>query len=367
MFDVVGDEFETIAFGRHLSARLRCIVAIHSTALGPAVGGTRLLPYEGESEALADVCRLARGMSYKHALADLDAGGGKAVIMAPSGEWDRRALFEAYGGFLNGLAGRYLTAEDVGTTESDMDTLRTVSAHVTGFSRDRGGSGDPSSATAVGVHAALRAAVAHRFGSPDLTGRHVTIAGAGKVGSALAGHLLAAGCRLSVADPDGRAAQRVRDLDRDRVGLVAPGEAHRVACEVFSPCALGGVLTDGTIAEIGAQIVVGAANNQLGSPEDGRRLADAGILYVPDYVANAGGVVNIAHERHPDGYERERALAQVRRIGETAAAVLRRAETEGVAPSEAADRLAVERLAVAEQARRGSDGAESRDGAAAVP
>ncbi|CAN5486508.1 leucine dehydrogenase [soil metagenome] len=333
--------FEQVAHFSHPPSGLRAIVAIHSTVLGPALGGTRFHPYRSEGEALADVLRLARAMTYKHAVAGLDHGGGKAVILGDPAELRSEPLLRAYARFIDGLGGRYLTAEDVGTTRDDMDLLRSETCHVTGVSESLGGSGDPSPATAWGVLAALRTVASRRFGASSLAGLHVAVAGVGKVGGALCDHLAAEGARLTVADVDSTTAAAV--AERTGAAVVAPECIHATPCDVFAPCALGGALDARTIAELDCAAVCGSANNQLGQPTDGQRLADRSVLYAPDFVVNAGGVINIAEE--PRGYDRRRAFDRIARIGHTLARVLDRADADAVTPAEAADRLAEERLA----------------------
>jgi len=323
---------------------LRAIVAIHSTVLGPGLGGTRFYPFASERDALVDVLRLAKGMAYKHAACGNDLGGGKAVIIGDPRNVRTDALIVEYAHFVDGLRGVYLTAEDVGTTQADMDLIRSITPFVTGTSESRGGSGDPSPATAWGVYHAMLAVVERVWGEPSLAGRHVAIAGTGKVGAALARHLHEIDCRLTLAD--------VRD---DVVGplaaelgaeVVDPALVHAVACDILSPCALGALLNERTIPELGAAAVCGCANNQLATDEDGDRLADAGVLYAPDYVANAGGVINIADELGPSGYDHERAYARVATIQDTVRRVFQRANADRVTPARAADRLAEERLGV---------------------
>ena len=347
------DDFEQVAFCHHRASGLRAIVAIHSTALGPALGGTRFWPFESEDEALTDVCRLARGMTYKHAAAGLDQGGGKAVIWGDPATVRSEALIRAYARFVHGLAGRYLTAEDVGTTQADMDLIRRETPHVTGVSPSLGGSGDPSPATAWGVLWAMRAAASVRWGSEDLAGRHVVVSGVGKVGRALVDHLVEEGATVTVADIRPEAVQAVHDDHpeaRGRLHAVEAERAHTVDCDVFSPCALGAVLDEATIPSLRCEVVVGSANNQLAEPEDDHRLAARDVLYVPDYVANAGGVINIAEE--PAGYDHDRAWARIAGIHDTVLAVLDRARTDGIPPGEAADRHAEARIAAVTAAQR---------------
>jgi len=331
---------EQVVFFSDPSVGLRAIVAIHSTALGPSLGGTRFHPYADEASALTDVLRLSQAMSYKSATAGLDLGGGKAVILGDPPRDKSEALFEAYGAFIERLGGHYITTEDVGTTVADMTVIARSTRWVTGTPVEAGGSGDPSPATAVGVFEAMRAAAERLWGDGDLAGRHVAVSGVGKVGSALVGHLLDAGARVTVADVNEAAVAALGD----RVTVVAPEKVHAVECDIFAPCALGGVLNDTTIPDLACAAVVGSANNQLGTPEHGRMLHEAGILYVPDFVANAGGVINIAFEIGRD-YRWEDAEVAVRRIHENTTVVLETAEREGIAPADAADRVAEERIA----------------------
>jgi len=348
VFDVLtADGFEQVAYCHDPASGLRAIVAIHSTALGPALGGTRFYPYASEEEALVDVCRLAKGMTYKHAACGNDLGGGKAVILGEPAQLRSEALFRAYGRFVEGLSGRYLTAEDVGTTQADMDLVRRETRHVTGVSESLGGSGDPSPATAWGVLWAMKAVAERLWGSASLSGRHVCISGVGKVGAALAEHLAAEGAKLTVADVRADAIDAV--VARDGAVAVAPEAAHTVACDIFSPCALGAALNATTIPELRCDAVVGSANNQLAAPADAERLRHRGIVYAPDFVANAGGVINIAEEPH--GYDRQRAYDRIRTIHDTMLRVFDRAEADGTTTAAAADRLAEERIASVSRTR----------------
>ena len=337
-----GHGAEQVAFAADDDTGLRAIVAIHSTVLGPGLGGTRFYPFASERDALVDVLRLAKGMAYKHAACGNDLGGAKAVIIGDPRTMRTEALITAYARLVDRLGGRYLTAEDVGTTQADMDLIRTVTPYVTGTSESLGGSGDPSPATAWGVYHALLAVAERAWGDASLAGRHVAIAGTGKVGGALARQLVAVGCRVTLADVR---ADVVRAL-ADELGadVVDPAKAHTVECDVLSPCALGATLNDRTIPELRCAAVCGCANNQLATDDDGDRLSGAGILYAPDYVANAGGVINIADELRPDGYDHDRAYASVATIQSTMRRVFERADADGVTPARAADRLAEDRL-----------------------
>jgi leucine dehydrogenase len=350
---MVPEGFEQVAYGHDPHTGLQAIVAVHSTVLGPALGGTRFWAYPDEGAALVDVCRLARGMTYKHAAAGLDQGGGKAVILGDPRQLRTDELIRAYAHFVHHLGGRYVTAEDVGTTQADMDLIRTVTPYVTGVSESLGGSGDPSPATALGVLWAMRAVATRLWGGPSLVGRHVCISGVGKVGAALADHLHTEGARLTVADVRADAVAAVQ-ASTGAAG-VDPTQAHSVACDIFSPCALGAVLNATTIGQLRCAAVVGSANNQLATEQDAQRIADSGVLYAPDYVVNAGGVINIAEEQR--GYDRARADARIGGIHDTVLRVLDLAAERGLTTADAADRLAEDRIEAARAARTELTGA----------
>ena len=318
----------------------RSIVAIHSTALGPALGGVRFHAYRSEADALADVLRLSAGMTAKAALAGLDFGGGKAVIIGDPRRDRSDALLRSFGRFVDSLHGRYVTAEDVGTTAADMDCIATQTRHVSGRSPEAGGSGDPSGATALGVFVAMQAAARHRWADGSLTGRRVAIAGVGKVGSHLAGRLAEVGATLIVADPDPRATARVARATG--AAVVAPEDIHRARCDIFSPCALGGALNSRSVTQLRGSIVVGAANNQLADDSAADALAAAGILYVPDFVANAGGLIHVAAEytRSPRSVVKPR----IHGIASTVTTVLELADRYGESTNAAAKRLVDARL-----------------------
>jgi leucine dehydrogenase len=343
---------EQLVFGHDERTGLRAVVALHSTVLGPGLGGTRFYPYASEDDAVVDVLRLARGMTYKHAVCGNRLGGGKAVIVGDPRALRGDELFHAYGRFLDSLAGRYLTAEDVGTTQADMDLLRRVTPYVTGTSESLGGSGDPSPATAWGVLHAMHAVAERLWGDRSLQGRHVAIAGVGKVGGALARHLADAGALLTVADVnDGTVSTLVAELSARDIDIeVAPhDQVHAVPCDVFSPCALGAGLNADTIPELRTSAVCGCANNQLAEDDDADRLTDVGVLYAPDYVVNAGGVINIADELGTGGYDRDRAYDRIAGIEQTLTDVFNTADELGVTPAVAADRRAEARIEAARQ------------------
>jgi glutamate dehydrogenase/leucine dehydrogenase len=348
VFDLLSSGgFEQVVYCHDAATGLRAIVAIHSTALGPGLGGTRFHAYPNEHDALVDVCRLARGMTYKNAACGNDFGGGKAVILGDPASVRSEALIRVYGRFLAGLAGRYYTAEDVGTTQADMDLIHRETPYVTGFSESLGGSGDPSPATATGVVWAMRAVAERLWGTSSLAGRHVCISGVGKVGSALAARLADEGAKLTVADVNQAAVAAA--VEQHGAVPTTPETAHTVECDIFAPCALGGVLDQHTIPELRCEAVVGSANNQLATDADAASLEERHILYAPDFVANAGGVINIAEE--PRGYDRERAEQRISGIHDTVLQVLDRAEAEGITTAAAAERLAEDRIAAVSRVR----------------
>jgi len=330
-------EHEQVVFCHDRATGLRSIIAIHSTTLGPSMGGTRFYPFASESDALADVLRLSRAMTYKSAAAGIDFGGGKAVIIGDPRRDKTEPLLRAYAGFVDSLGGRYLTTEDVGTTEDDVVVFSSVTKYVVGLPD---GSGDPSEATAWGLFAAMRALARRLWGADTLAGRHVAIQGAGKVGSGTARYLARDGARLTVADI---AEDTVQALAAELGASVVPADViHAVECDIFSPCALGGSLSASTVPELACSAVAGCANNQLATPDAADLLAARGIVYAPDYIVNAGGVINIAHEA--GGYEKQAAFEHVWRIGETVQRVLDLAESRKVTTARAADMIAEERF-----------------------
>jgi leucine dehydrogenase len=331
-----GSDHERIVFCRDPEAGYRAVIAIHSTVAGPAVGGTRLWSYPNEADAVTDALRLSQGMTYKNALANLPLGGGKAVILA--GSPDREAMLRAHGRAIERLGGLFRTAEDVGTSPEDMEIVRRETRHVAGLPD---GSGDPSPRTAHGVVRAMRAAALHRWGSDNLAGRTVTIQGCGHVGYHLAVELSAMGVWLRVTDVDHERIYRVTTATGAEG--IPPEKIFSAKADLFAPCALGGVLNAETIPQLKVKIVAGAANNQLREPADGDRLQARKILYAPDYVANAGGVIGGTPELL--GWSDEEVPARIEGIYDTLLAVLRLAKAEGVSPHTAADRLAEERLA----------------------
>ncbi|GGM20160.1 MULTISPECIES: Glu/Leu/Phe/Val family dehydrogenase [Micromonospora] len=334
---------EQVVFCQDTQSGLRAIIGIYSTALGPALGGTRFYPYASEQAALADVLDLSRGMAYKNALAGLDLGGGKAVIWGDPDRVKSEALLRAYGRFVESLAGRYYTACDVGTYVADMDVVARETRYVTGRSVEHGGAGDSSVLTAWGVFQGMRAAAEHVWGDPTLRGRRVGVAGLGKVGRHLTGHLLDDGAEVVATDVSPRALDWARRT-HPQVTLVDDAAALVAAdIDVYAPCALGGALDDDTVPALRAKVIAGAANNQLAHPGIEKLLAERGILYAPDYVVNAGGVIQVADEI--EGFNFDRAKLRATRIYDTTREILRLADAEGVPPAVAADRLAERRMA----------------------
>ncbi len=320
------------------------IVAIHSTTLGPALGGLRMWSYDAGLDALGDALRLSAGMTYKAAAAGLNLGGGKGVIRAPAGSGAldpqlREAMLLDFGDLVESLDGRYITAEDVGTGTEDMTVIHGVTSHVTGLPPEDGGSGDPSPFTAMGVEAAIRACVAYRRGAPDLDGLRIVVIGLGHVGSRLAARLATAGAKLTVADADPAKRALAHQLG---ARWVEPDEAMRTRCDVLAPCALGGVIDESSLSLLGAGIVCGAANNQLAHEGLAERLAERGIIYAPDFIANAGGLVNVYREHR--GLDEDWAREHAAGIEDTMARILAISEDRRIVPLTAAYELARERL-----------------------
>ena len=334
---------EQVLVGNDEQTGLRCIIAIHSTALGPALGGTRFHPYPDDDAALTDVLRLSQAMSYKAACAGLDVGGGKAVIIGDPATDRSEPLLRAYGRMIESLGGRYVTACDVGTYPADMEVIGRETRWATGRPASHGGAGDSGILTALGVFVSMQACARDRWGTPSLSGRHVAVQGLGKVGRRLVEHLLADGARVTVTDVDQDAVARV--ADQDGVDTVAADRIVDVDADVFSPNALGAVLDADTIPRLQVEVVCGGANNQLATDEDDDRLDDRGILYAPDYVVNAGGLITVSDELHPTGHSQARATAKVEAIGDTLLEIFAEARAAGVTSEEAAVRVADRRMA----------------------
>jgi leucine dehydrogenase len=334
-------DFGEVHFKHDKATGLRAIVAIHDSRLGPALGGCRFIEYDTDEAAYIDALRLARGMTYKAALAGLGHGGGKSVIIRPRRHFDRVALFRAFGKFIEDLRGHYITAEDSGTGLEDMEIIRTVTKHVTGIDPSHGGSGDPSPFTALGVRRGIEACVKFKLGKPDLKGVHVAIQGVGHVGYYLCKDLHGAGAKITVADVDKLKSERAqREFG---ASIVAIDEIPAVPCDVFAPCALGAGINDQTVPHLRATIVAGAANNQLAEPRHGNDLHARGILYAPDYAINAGGLINVAQEAK--GYDAASARSQTMKIFDTIYDICVRSQKLGAPTYKVADIMVEEKLA----------------------
>lgn len=337
------DGYEWVIYCEDLACNLKALISVHDTTLGPALGGVRMWPYLSQRQAFDDVNRLAKSMTYKSALAGLRLGGGKAVLIG-NPQTDKSArLFHAMGCFIDSLDGLYMAAEDVGTTVADLSLVRETTPYVTGLSLERGSSGDPAPFTALGVFLGMQACLEHRLATRDFTGVRVALQGCGNVARYLCQRLHQAGAVLTVTDLMPERAQAFAEQYDARV--VAPAAIYGVECEIFAPCALGGVLNEDTLPRLQCQIVAGSANNQCLHATDGDHLRERGILYAPDFVINAGGVVNIAVELEAEGYDRNRAMGEVWRIYDTLQEVLTLAEAQQIATQRAAQVLAERQLA----------------------
>lgn len=330
---------ELVAYFYDKATGLKAIIAVHSTKLGPALGGCRVWPYESEEAALEDVLRLSKGMTYKNAAMGLPLGGGKAVIIADPRKDKTPELFEAFGRAVDSLGGKYITAEDVGTAPEDLLAVRRATEHVVGLP---GASGDPSPVTAFGVFSGMKACLEEVFGSDHFTGRTVAVQGLGSVGINLCGYLHEAGAKLIVSDIR---QDRVEEaVARFGAQAVEPDAIYDVECDVFAPCALGGVLNDDTIPRLKAKIVAGSANNQLAEDRHGDLLKARGVLYAPDFVINGGGVINVYHELTQDNYDRDRVLERVAHIRDQVAEAIALAKENEVSTAKAALLMAERRL-----------------------
>ena len=346
-------DHEQLVFCREPGIGYRGLIAIHNTVLGPALGGTRYWQYQSEQEAVVDALRLARGMTYKAAVAGLSLGGGKSVILMDPKVTDREAVFRAHGRFVESLKGRYITAEDVGTSPADMDYIHLETRHVVGL---QGKSGDPSPVTAMGVYQGIKASAGWKLGSEDLTGRTVVVQGCGHVGYYLCKYLAAEGAKLVVTDI---AQDKVRQVvDEFRARAVKPEEIYGLEADIFAPCALGAVVNDQTLPQFKVKVIAGGANNVLAEPRHGDALEQKGILYAPDYVINAGGLINVNSELM--GWSAERALRKAAEIHDTMLRVFELAKSEKLPTYQAADRLAERRIAMAMQLKRAWVGYSAR-------
>lgn len=336
-------DHEEVVFFQNKDVGLKAIVAIHNTTLGPALGGCRMWSYASEDEALKDALRLSRGMTYKAAAAGLNLGGGKAVIIGDSKRDKSQALFTCFGTFINTLGGRYITAEDVGTDINDIEYMFTSTDYVVGVEASHGGSGDPSPFTALGVFQGMQACLNRTFGDESLHGRTVVVQGIGNVGRNLVRMLVDAGAKVVVSDID---TERVGQLCEEyRLESVAPQKAHAVPCDIFAPCALGAIINDTSVRELQCKIIAGAANNQLDVIERSEDLKERGIVYAPDYVINAGGLMNVYLEL--EGYSRERAEQMTRGIYYNLMQVFTISDEQKISTAKAANHLVEQRLKTA--------------------
>jgi leucine dehydrogenase len=334
-------EFEQIVFCNDKASGLRAIIAIHDTTLGPALGGCRIWNYDSEEEALIDAMRLAKGMTYKNAAAGLNIGGGKSVIIADPKKDKSELLLRAFGRYVESLNGRYITAADVGSNPKDLDFIYQETDYVVGISESYGSSGDPSPVTAFGVYRAMMRTAKETFGEDSLEGKTISVQGCGNVAYNLCKYLHEAGANLIVTDINEEAVERVvKDFGVKRIGV---DEIFDVEADIFSPCALGAILNDETIPKLKVKAICGSANNQLDNIErHSQMLKDRGIIYAPDFIANAGGVINVADELN--GYNRERALANASKIYDQIGLVFDIAKKENITTEKAADRMAEDRI-----------------------
>ncbi|QOY36049.1 branched-chain amino acid dehydrogenase [Anaerobacillus isosaccharinicus] len=333
-------DYEQVVVCQDKQSGLKAIIAIHDTTLGPALGGTRMWSYNSEAEAFEDALRLAKGMTYKNAAAGLNLGGGKTVIIGDSRKDKNEEMFRAFGRYIQGLNGRYITAEDVGTTVADMDIIHEETDYVTGISPAFGSSGNPSPVTAYGVYVGMKAAAKEAFGSDSLEGLTVAVQGVGNVSYTLCKHLHEEGAKLIVTDINKEAVARaVEDFGAKAVDI---NDIYSVDCDIFSPCALGAIINDDTIPQLKAKVIAGAANNQLKETKHGDLISELGIVYAPDYVINAGGVINVADELY--GYNRERAMKRVETIYDKIETIFEISKRDRIPTYLAADRMAEERI-----------------------
>ncbi|WP_307891961.1 branched-chain amino acid dehydrogenase [Bacillus swezeyi] len=340
-------DYEQLVFCQDKQSGLKAIIAIHDTTLGPALGGTRMWTYENEEAAIEDALRLARGMTYKNAAAGLNLGGGKTVIIGDPRKDKNEEMFRAFGRYIQGLNGRYITAEDVGTTVEDMDIIHDETDFVTGISPAFGSSGNPSPVTAYGVYKGMKAAAKEAFGTDSLAGKTVAVQGVGNVAYNLCRHLHEEGAKLIVTDINKEAVERA--VAEFGARAVDPDDIYSQDCDIYAPCALGATINDDTIPQLKAKVIAGAANNQLKETNHGDQIHDMGIVYAPDYVINAGGVINVADELY--GYNSERALKKVEGIYGNIERVLEISKRDRIPAYLAADRLAEERIERMRQSR----------------
>ncbi len=332
---------EQVIFCDNKESGLKSIIAIHDTTLGPALGGTRMWKYRNVDEAMKDALRLSRGMTYKSSVAGLNFGGGKAVIIGDAATDKSELLFRTFGKYVDGLAGRFIAAEDVGTDVKDMEYARMESKYITGISKAIGGSGDPTPVTAYGVYVGMKACAHERWGTDSLRGRKVAVQGAGQVARHLCEYLYNEGAEIFITDIYEEKIEYV--LDTIKAHVVKPAEIYEINAEIFSPNALGSIINDDTLDKLKCEIIAGGANNQLeDETKHGMALMDKGILYAPDYVINAGGLINVANEL--EGYRQDRAMKQAEGIYSIVQKVLKKSKTENIPTNVASDKIAEERL-----------------------
>ncbi|GIN85541.1 leucine dehydrogenase [Heyndrickxia sporothermodurans] len=342
IFEYMGKyDYEQLLFCQDETSGLKAIIAIHDTTLGPALGGTRMWTYASEDAAIEDALRLAKGMTYKNAAAGLNLGGGKTVIIGDPRKDKNEEMFRAFGRFIQGLNGRYITAEDVGTTVADMDLIHEETNFVTGISPAFGSSGNPSPVTAYGCYVGMKAAAKEAFGTDSLEGLTVSVQGVGNVAFELCRYLNEEGAKLIVTDINKEAVQRA--VEQFGATAVDPNDIYGVDCDIFAPCALGAIVNDETIPQLKAKVIAGSANNQLKETRHGDQIHEMGIVYAPDYVINAGGVINVADELY--GYNRDRAMKKVEGIYNSVAKVIEISKRDGIPTYVAADRMVEERIA----------------------
>ena len=339
--EIIERGHEQVSYFNDPTLGLRGIVAIHNTVLGPALGGCRMWNYKSEKDALIDVLRLSKGMTYKAAIAGLNLGGGKAVIIGDPKKEKSEELFRSFGRFIEGLGGRYITAEDVGTSIKDMDYVRMETKYVTGISKSFGGSGDPSLLTAFGVYLGIKASVKYKLGKDSLAGLSVSVQGLGSVGMELVKYLTTDGMNVIACDIDKEVTKEAEE--KYKVRIVPSEKIHEQEVDIYAPCALGATINDDSIPHLNCSIVAGAANNVLKNPEKhSKALMKRGILYAPDYAINAGGLINVYNEL--EGYNRERAFLQAEAIYDILMDIFYKSDKEGVPTNVASDLKAEERI-----------------------
>ncbi|MGC1471019.1 MAG: Glu/Leu/Phe/Val dehydrogenase [Psychroserpens sp.] len=335
------DDHEQIVFCNDKDTGLKAIIGIHNTVLGPALGGTRMWNYTNEWEALNDVLRLSRGMTFKSAITGLNLGGGKAVIIGDAKTQKTPELMKRFGEFVHALSGRYITAEDVGMTTDDMDTVREVTPYVTGISESKGGAGNPSPITAYGVFMGMKAAAKFKYGSDVLEDKSVYVQGIGHVGEALVEHLMNEGAKVTIADLNQERLEEVRS--KYDVTIYGGQDIYNEPMDIYAPCALGATINDDTIYKLRASIIAGAANNQLENEvKHGQILQDKGILYAPDFLINAGGIINVYAEL--ENYDRQEIMRKTENIYNTTLEIFDRAKATNITTNDAALSIAKERI-----------------------